>query len=66
MKACAGAGTNELLLTTTLIRNQMVLKDVMPVHIELYGKTIEDRVKEETKRDYEKLLLKICETAMEL
>jgi Annexin len=57
--ACKGLGTNELLLTCTLIRYQNILKQVALAHIELYGSTIEDRVKSETKRDYEKILLEI-------
>jgi Annexin len=57
--ACKGLGTNELLLTCTLIRYQNIMKQVALAHIELYGSTIEDRIKSETKRDYEKILLEI-------
>jgi hypothetical protein len=36
--ACAGIGTNEMLLATAIIRYQNVMKDVMAAHIELYNK----------------------------
>lgn len=62
-KSCEGFGTNELLLSTTLIRYQKLLKDVSTAHIELYGKTIGDRINSETRGDFKKLLLEIVETA---
>ena len=65
-KACKGFGTNELLLTTVLIRFQKILKEVMVAHVEEYGQSIEDRVRSETGGDYEKVLLAICETATKL
>jgi hypothetical protein len=37
-EACSGMGTNELLLTCTLIRYQSIMKHVKEAHIELYGK----------------------------
>lgn len=37
-EACAGIGTDELLLTCCLIRYQEVMREVMSAHIELYGK----------------------------
>ena len=55
--ACAGFGTDELLLTTCIIRYQMVLKDVMAAHIELFGKTIHDRVRSECGGKYKEVLL---------
>lgn len=61
--ACEGFGTNELLLTTVLIRYQLVMNEVMAAHIDLYGKTIQDRVKSETGGDYRKVLLEILGTA---
>lgn len=61
--SCEGLGTNELLLAATLIRYQLILKDVMTAHIELYGKTIQDRVKTEAGGDYGKVLLEILKTA---
>ena len=62
-KACAGIGTDELLLTTCCIRYQHVMKDVMGAHIELFGKTIHERVREETSGNYEKTLLAVLNTA---
>jgi len=41
------------------------MKAVMVAHIELFGKTVEDRIKDETKGDYEKLLLEVCAAADE-
>lgn len=57
--ACAGIGTDELLLTSSIIRYQMVMKDVMAAHIELFGKTIHDRVRSECGGDLKKLLLAV-------
>jgi hypothetical protein len=57
--ACKGLGTNEMMLTTALIRYQPVMKDVMLAHVELYSSTIEDGVKAETGKDYEAVLLAI-------
>lgn len=62
-KSCAGFGTNELLLTCCLLRYQPILKGVGEAHIELFGKTIEDRVKSEIGGDYEKLLVEVCAAA---
>lgn len=61
--ACAGIGTDELLLTSCIIRYQHVMKDVMAAHIELFGKTIHDRVREETSGKYKELLLTILDAA---
>jgi Annexin len=58
-EACGGLGTNELLLTCTLIRYQSIMKKVAAAHSELYGSSIEDRIKSEAKREYEKILLEI-------
>jgi hypothetical protein len=33
------------------------MKDVMAAHIELYGKSLHDRVRNETSGDYQKVLL---------
>lgn len=62
-KACRGFGTNELLLTATLIRNQMILKEVDAAHTELYSQTLHDRIKSETGGDYRKLLLELVASA---
>lgn len=57
--ACAGFGTNELLLTCCLIRYQPIMNEVMEAHVELFDKSVADRVKDENKGDYEKLLLEV-------
>jgi hypothetical protein len=57
--ACAGIGTDEMLLTTCVIRYQGILKDVMAAHIELFGKSVHDRVREETGGNYKKCLLAV-------
>jgi len=41
-------GTDETLLTATLLRYQGVMKSVMEAFIEEYGETIQDAVKAET------------------
>lgn len=63
-KACAGFGTNELLLTTCLIRYAEIMKDVDVAHIEEYEKSVRDRVKDETRGKYEALLLEVFDTAV--
>lgn len=63
---CEGFGTNELLLTASLIRFQGILKKVKNVFMDEYGKSIEDMIKSETRGDYEKILLKILATADEI
>lgn len=63
LTACAGLGTNELLLTSALIRYQGILKEVMLAHIELYGKSVRDRVNEECGGDHKRVLLEILEAA---
>jgi annexin A13 len=55
--ACAGIGTDEMLLTCSIIRYQNVMKDVMGAHIELYGKSVHDRVRSECKGAYKDVLL---------
>ena len=62
-KACKGVGTNELLLASALIRYQSILNQVNLAYIELYSETIEDRIKSETRGDYEALLLQILGSA---
>jgi len=56
-KSCAGFGTDELLLTCSLIRYQDLLGHVCIAHEELFEKSIHQRVKDETRGNYEKLLL---------
>ena len=61
-RSCAGFGTNELLLTCTLLRYQKYLKFVNDAHLELFEKSIHDRVRDECKGNYEDLLLAIINT----
>ena len=62
-KSCAGIGTNELLLTTTIIRYQSILKHVNLAHVELYGKTIRDRIDSECGGDHKRILLALIDAA---
>mmetsp|Transcript_8294 Transcript_8294/g.23023 ORF Transcript_8294/g.23023 Transcript_8294/m.23023 type:complete len:332 (+) Transcript_8294:62-1057(+) len=64
--ACKGFGTNELLLTTALIRYQALLKPVADAYNEEYGKDLQEVVRSETGGDFRKLLLKVVETGYEL
>ena len=61
--ACAGFGTDEMLLTACLIRFQPIMGEVQSAHIELFGKTIHDRVRSECRGKFEDILLKILNTA---
>ena len=61
--ACAGFGTDELLLTCCCIRFQHVMKPVMSAHIELYSKTVHDRIRHETGGKYRDLLLAVVNKA---
>ena len=63
-KACAGFGTDELLLTCCLIRYQDLLGHVEVAHEELFEKSIHKRVKDETRGNYEKLLLVLLDYAV--
>jgi hypothetical protein len=65
-KACKGFGTNELLLTCCIIRYQPILKEVMAAHEELFGKNLIQRIMDETKGDYERLLVQVCQTAQSM
>jgi hypothetical protein len=58
-EACAGFGTDELLLACTIIRCQAILGQVQSAHIELYGKTIHDRVRKEVGGKFKTLLLQV-------
>lgn len=60
--ACAGFGTDELLLTCCVIRFQPVLQEVQGAHIELFQKTIHDRVRSEVGGKYKALLLQVLNT----
>mmetsp|Transcript_16745 Transcript_16745/g.31856 ORF Transcript_16745/g.31856 Transcript_16745/m.31856 type:complete len:330 (+) Transcript_16745:115-1104(+) len=61
--ACKGFGTNELLLTTTLIRYQKILGEVKVAYEEMKGKTLEEEIESETRGDYERILLEIVAAA---
>ena len=54
---------DELLLTCCLIRYQGVMTQVMGAHIELYGKTIHERVRSEVGGKYKTLLLQVLNVA---
>jgi Annexin len=58
-RACSGFGTNEDLLQATLIRYQGIMNKVKLAHVDLYGKTIQDRIRAECGGEYEDLLLNI-------
>mmetsp|Transcript_23337 Transcript_23337/g.54206 ORF Transcript_23337/g.54206 Transcript_23337/m.54206 type:complete len:334 (-) Transcript_23337:97-1098(-) len=62
-KACAGFGTDEMLLTCCCIRYQHIMPQVMAAHIELFSKTVQDRIRHETSGKYESLLLAVVNKA---
>jgi hypothetical protein len=64
--ACAGFGTDEFLLTCSVIRYQHVMNHVQPAHIELFGKTVQDRIRSETGGKYKDILLAVVNTAWPL
>jgi len=61
-QACRGLGTDELLLTCCLIRFQPHMANVNSAHIEKYGKTIHERIREEVSGKYKALLMQIVNT----
>uniref|UniRef100_A0A7S2ENR1 Annexin n=1 Tax=Trieres chinensis TaxID=1514140 RepID=A0A7S2ENR1_TRICV len=63
-QSCAGVGTDEMLLTACIVRYQSILPQVMVAHMEMFGKSVQDRVKKETGGDYEKLLLALLNRAI--
>jgi len=56
-KACAGFGTDELLLTCSIIRYQDLMGHVAVAHEDLFEKSIHKRVRDETGGNYKKLLI---------
>jgi hypothetical protein len=60
---CAGIGTDEIGLSSAILRFQNVLPRVMMEHTAEYGKSLQERVKSETKGDYGKLLLEMIRVA---
>jgi hypothetical protein len=61
--ACKGFGTNELLLTCTVLRYQRIMKEVMLAHIELFGKTVQDSLQGEVGGNYRALLMTVLESS---
>lgn len=61
--ACKGAGTNEMLLSATLIRYQICLKEVMTAYQELYGQSLKETLKSEIGGDFRRLLTELCDAA---
>merc|ERR1711994_458463 len=55
--ACAGIGTDELLLSCCVIRYQHTMGQVNLAHMELFGKSIHDRIRHECGGNYKDLLL---------
>jgi hypothetical protein len=62
-KACKGVGTNEILLTCTIIRFQKYLPQVMAAYEELTGKTLQETIKKEIGGDYRRLLEELVDAA---
>lgn len=61
IQQCKGVGTDETLLATAIVRYQCVMSHVMLAHVEMYGMTIQDRVRSETRGDFEALLMQLLE-----
>jgi len=61
--ACKGIGTNEMLLSATLIRYQIWLKEVMTAYQELYGQSLKELLKKEIGGDFRRLLTELCDAA---
>merc|ERR1712150_124574 len=59
--ACRGipVGTDKVLLTCCIVRYQHIMKDVMAAHMELYGKSVHDRVRSECTGRYKEVLLTV-------
>jgi hypothetical protein len=62
--ACKGAGTNEMLLSCTIIRYQLCLKEVMLAYTEMFGDTLQATIKSEVGGDYKRLLVEICDACL--
>lgn len=58
-EACGGAGTDETLMASVLVRYQLVMSDVMLAHVELFGKNMADRVRKENRGVDEALFLEL-------
>jgi|AntRauTorckE5430_2_1112549.scaffolds.fasta_scaffold10745_2 annexin A13 len=57
--ACAGIGTDDLLLTCCVIRYQDIMAHVNFAHEELFGKSVHDRIRSECGGNYKDLLLEL-------
>ena len=57
--ACAGWGTDESLLAACIVRYQNILPDVQLAHVELFEKTIHERIRDECGGKFEDVLLEI-------
>jgi Annexin len=62
-KACKGIGTNELLLTCTIIRFQPHLPQVMAAYEEVAGKTLQETIRKEIGGDYRRLLTELVDAS---
>ena len=60
---CAGIGTDELGLSCAILRYQHILPRVMVEHVNISGKTVEERVVSETSGYYSKLLVQMIKVA---
>mmetsp|Transcript_3505 Transcript_3505/g.7744 ORF Transcript_3505/g.7744 Transcript_3505/m.7744 type:complete len:269 (-) Transcript_3505:34-840(-) len=60
---CAGMGTDELGLSCAILRYQHILPRVMIAHVNLFSKSIGERVADETRGDYKNLLLEMIRVA---
>jgi hypothetical protein len=58
--ATKGMGTDEDLLTCTIVRYQAHLSGIMEAYIELYGKTLQDTLDREVRGDFKKVLIELC------
>jgi len=61
-RACKGMGTDELLLSSILIRYHSMLPEIDAAHQKLYNQSVKQRVVDEASKDYEKLLVTIVES----
>mmetsp|Transcript_19263 Transcript_19263/g.31138 ORF Transcript_19263/g.31138 Transcript_19263/m.31138 type:complete len:335 (-) Transcript_19263:186-1190(-) len=60
---CAGMGTDELGLSSAILRYQLILPQVMMEHIKLFDENIGDMVSSETSGDFKQLLLEMIRVA---
>jgi hypothetical protein len=63
-QACKGIGTNETLLSCTIIRYQLHLPAVTKAYTELTGKYLQDTIRSEVRGDYCRLLTEIVDAAV--